>query len=114
MEETTMIDEKKLERALMDLGHPTHQLGYDYLRVAIQNYRPNMGITKELYPLVAKACCSTPSRVERAIRHNIETAWMRGTFDDQMYYFGNTIDPNRGKPCNGEYIDRLWRYCRAD
>lgn len=109
-----MINEKKLEAVLMDLGHPTKQLGYDYLWVAVLNYTPGMSITKELYPLVAKDCCTTPQRAERAMRHNIETAWLRNTYDVQTKYFGNAIDPGRGKPTNAECIDRLWRVCRED
>ena len=106
-----MVNKEKLEKVMNELGHPTHQLGYDFLYVAVTIYTPHMGITKELYPKVANACCSTPARVERAIRHNIETAWTRASLDDQLHYFGNTIDPHRGKPTNAEYIDRLWRIC---
>lgn len=106
-----MVNQEKLEKVMTELGHPTHQLGYDYLYVAVTIYTPHMGITKELYPRVAKACCSTPARVERAIRHNIETAQMRAHGADIQRYFGNTIDPMRGKPTNSEYIDRLWRIC---
>jgi two-component system response regulator (stage 0 sporulation protein A) len=68
-------------------------------------------ITKELYPTIAKKCNTTPSRVERAIRHAIEVAWNRGKVDVLDSMFGYTISNNKGKPTNSEFIaliaDRL-------
>ena len=68
-------------------------------------------VTKELYPSVAGKYETTPSRVERAIRHAIEVAWDRGDVDVLNSYFGYTIQGSRGKPTNSEFIamisDRL-------
>ena len=61
-------------------------------------------VTKELYPLIADKYNTTPSRVERAIRHAIEVAWSRGNVDVVNSLFGYTIDVNRGKPTNSEFI----------
>lgn len=61
-------------------------------------------ITKELYPSIAKKCNTTPSRVERAIRHAIEVAWSRGKVDAINSLFGYTINNNKGKPTNSEFI----------
>ena len=61
-------------------------------------------VTKELYPAIAKANNTTPSRVERAIRHAIEVAWDRGDIDTLNSYFGYTIHNSRGKPTNSEFI----------
>lgn len=109
-----MIDMEKLDRVLLELGHPDNLSGTDYIRVAVSSYKPGMAITKELYPLVARLCMTTGSRVERSIRHSIERAWARNTYDAQEKYFGGTIDPEKGSPTNGEFIARLWRVCRAD
>ena len=64
-------------------------------------------ITKVLYPAVANLHQSTPSRSERAIRHAIETAWDRCDYAVLQHYFGNTVDPNKGKPTNSEFIARI-------
>ena len=73
-------------------------------------------LTKELYPEVGKANLTTPSRVERACRHAIETAWDRGNVEYLSDYFKNTIDTFKGKPTNGEFIcliaDKLRREMR--
>ena len=61
-------------------------------------------ITKELYPSIAKKCNTTPSRVERAIRHAIEVAWSRGKMDTINELFGYTINTGKGKPTNSEFI----------
>ena len=61
-------------------------------------------VTKVLYPSVAKKYSTTTSRVERAIRHAIEVAWDRGDIDTLNSYFGYTIQNNRGKPTNSEFI----------
>lgn len=90
------------------IGVPAHIKGYQYLRCAIilsiENPE-NMGsVTKVLYPTVAKKFSTTPSRVERAIRHAIEVAWDRGDVDVLSSYFGYTIQSSRGKPTNSEFI----------
>lgn len=90
------------------IGVPAHIKGYLYLREAILmviNEVDLLGaVTKELYPLIAQKYNTTPSRVERAIRHAIEVAWSRGNVDIINNFFGYTIDVNRGKPTNSEFI----------
>jgi two-component system response regulator (stage 0 sporulation protein A) len=91
-----------------EVGIPAHIKGYYYLREAIMMAIKNMdiinSITKQLYPSVAKKYNTTSSRVERAIRHAIEVAWGRGDVDILNSYFGYTININRGKPTNSEFI----------
>lgn len=90
------------------IGVPAHIKGYHYLREAIilsvNNPEIINSITKQLYPTVAKRFKTTPSRVERAIRHGIEVAWDRGDIDVLNSYFGYTIHIGRGKPTNSEFI----------
>ena len=90
------------------LGVPAHIKGYHYLREAImlsiKNEEVINSITKILYPTVAKKYSTTSSRVERAIRHAIEVAWERGELDIIDDYFGFTINNDRGKPTNSEFI----------
>ena len=107
--------ETKVTNILHEIGVPAHIRGYHYMREAIimavhdidvLNY-----ITKELYPSIAKKCNTTPSRVERAIRHAIEVAWSRGKVDAIDNLFGYTVNNHKGKPTNSEFIaliaDRL-------
>ena len=107
--------EAKVTNILHEIGVPAHIRGYHYMREAIMmavhdidvlNY-----ITKELYPSIAKKCNTTPSRVERAIRHAIEVAWSRGKVDAIDNLFGYTVNNHKGKPTNSEFIaliaDRL-------
>ena len=97
------------------MGVPAHVRGYQYLRDAIINVIQEMtllgAVTKELYPMIAEKYNTTPSRVERAIRHAIELAWDRGNVELMNKVFGYTIDVERGKPTNSEFIamvaDRL-------
>ncbi|MDH7576239.1 MAG: sporulation transcription factor Spo0A [Bacillota bacterium] len=97
------------------MGVPAHVKGYQYLRDAIILVIGEMGllgaVTKELYPMIAEKYNTTPSRVERAIRHAIELAWDRGNVELMNKFFGYTIDVDRGKPTNSEFIamvaDRL-------
>ena len=90
------------------IGIPAHIKGYHYLRTAIMLSveDPDMinCITKLLYPTVARMYETTPSRVERAIRHAIEIAWDRGDVDTLNSYFGYTIHTSRGKPTNSEFV----------
>lgn len=98
-----------------EIGVPAHIRGYHYMREAIIMSVNDMDvlnyITKELYPAIAKKCNTTPSRVERAIRHAIEVAWSRGKIDAIDELFGYTINNHKGKPTNSEFIaliaDRL-------
>ncbi|TZE83435.1 sporulation transcription factor Spo0A [Calorimonas adulescens] len=91
-----------------EVGIPAHIKGYIYLRDAIIMVIENMdllgAVTKELYPAIAKKYNTTPSRVERAIRHAIEVAWGRGKIETIDNIFGYTIQKNKGKPTNSEFI----------
>ena len=91
-----------------ELGVPAHIKGYDFLRRAImlciEDEKLIHSVTKILYPAVAKYYETTPSRVERAIRHAIEVAFDRGDVDTLERYFGYTIKNSRGKPTNSEFI----------
>ncbi len=93
---------------MRQIGVPAHIKGYQYLRTAIKlsvNDNEMLGsVTKLLYPTVAKMYNTTSSRVERAIRHAIEVAWDRGDVDVLSSYFGYTIQSQRGKPTNSEFI----------
>lgn len=109
-----MINEEKMDNLLLELGHDDFNRGTAYLREAVKIYRPEMGLTKELYPAIAKAHATTGARVERCIRHSIEKAWSRGSGEAQLKYFGYSIDPNRGKPVVGEYVARMARLCREE
>ena len=100
--------EKQITEILHKVGVPAHIKGYNYLRTAIlmtteDNDLIN-SVTKILYPAVAKKYQTTASRVERAIRHAIEVAWNRGDIDILNSYFGYTIQNERGKPTNSEFI----------
>lgn len=90
------------------MGVPAHIKGYQYLRDAILlviNEVNLLGaVTKELYPMIAEKYQTTPSRVERAIRHAIELAWDRGNVEMMNKFFGYTINIQRGKPTNSEFI----------
>jgi two-component system response regulator (stage 0 sporulation protein A) len=90
------------------MGIPAHVRGYQYIRDAILMVVDEMGllgaVTKELYPAIAERYNTTPSRVERAIRHAIELAWDRGNIDLMNKFFGYTINVERGKPTNSEFI----------
>ncbi len=107
--------ETRVTNILHEIGVPAHIRGYHYMREAIIMSVNDMDvlnyITKELYPSIAKKCNTTPSRVERAIRHAIEVAWNRGKIDAIDALFGYTINNHKGKPTNSEFIaliaDRL-------
>ncbi|MBR6917796.1 MAG: sporulation transcription factor Spo0A [Clostridia bacterium] len=100
--------EAQVTKIIHQIGVPAHIKGYQYLRSAIlMTIRDNdiiNSVTKVLYPSVAKKYQTTTSRVERAIRHAIEVAWDRGDVDTLNSYFGYTVQNNRGKPTNSEFI----------
>lgn len=106
------VDTRDLEQDVTDMIHeigvPAHIKGYQYLREAIMMSVDDPGmissITKILYPTIAKRFSTTPSRVERAIRHAIEVAWSRGRMETLDALFGYTIDTGKGKPTNSEFI----------
>lgn len=100
--------EADITNIIHEIGVPAHIKGYQYLREAITMVVNDInllnGITKELYPGIAQVFNTTPSRVERAIRHAIEVAWSRGRVDTINKLFGYTIHDEKGKPTNGEFI----------
>lgn len=108
----TGIIERDTEVVISDImrqiGVPAHIKGYQYLRTAIDlsinDEEMLESVTKLLYPTIAKMYSTTSSRVERAIRHAIEVAWDRGDVEVLSSYFGYTIQSDRGKPTNSEFI----------
>lgn len=116
--EPTMIAKKQtkpehdLEQDVTDMIHeigvPAHIKGYQYLReaimMAVEDIDMLNSITKVLYPTIAKKFQTTPSRVERAIRHAIEVAWSRGRMETLDALFGYTVNTGKGKPTNSEFI----------
>ena len=107
-DERTPDIETQVTKIIHQIGVPAHIKGYQYLRTAIlltvNDSDIINSVTKILYPTVAKKYQTTTSRVERAIRHAIEVAWDRGDVDILTSYFGYTIQNNRGKPTNSEFI----------
>ena len=102
------IDLKDMVTAVIhEVGVPAHIKGYQYLRqaiiIAVNDMDVINAVTKVLYPEVAKHFGTTPSRVERAIRHAIEVAWDRGDLETLQKYFGYTVNGAKGKPTNSEF-----------
>ncbi len=97
-----------ITKILHDLGVPSHIKGYQYIKEGIMLIyeNPSMigGITKELYPEIANKYNTTVSRVERAIRHAIEVSWNRGDWDLMDEIFGHSVDVDKAKPTNSEFI----------
>ena len=97
-----------ITKTLHELGVPSHIKGYQYIRegISIIYNNPSVvgGITKELYPEIAKKYNSTSSRVERAIRHAIEISWNRANWDFMESMFGYSVDIDKAKPTNSEFI----------
>lgn len=97
-----------ITKMLHELGMPSHIKGYQYIREGISMIytNPNLigGITKELYPELAIKFDTTVSRVERAIRHAIEVSWNRGNWDYMEELFGHSVDIDKAKPTNSEFI----------
>ena len=114
-EEHTMQLKNQVTAVIHEIGVPAHIKGYQYLReailIAVENMDVINAVTKVLYPAVARQFDTTPSRVERAIRHAIEVAWDRGDLETLQKYFGYTVSNAKGKPTNSEFIamiaDRL-------
>ena len=115
--------ERQVTSVIHEVGVPAHIKGYQYVReaiiIAVQDMDVINAVTKVLYPEVAKRYATTPSRVERAVRHAIEVAWERGDLDTLQRYFGYTVNSSKGKPTNSEFIAmiadriRLQRKVRA-
>lgn len=97
-----------ITKMLHELGMPSHIKGYQYIRDGINMIYNNPdiigGITKELYPDIASKYDTTVSRVERAIRHAIEVSWNRGDLDYMEELFGHSVDIDKAKPTNSEFI----------
>jgi len=97
-----------ITKILHELGIPSHIKGYQYIREGISIIYDNPdvigGITKELYPSIASKFDTTVSRVERAIRHAIEVSWNRGDWDLMEDIFGHSVDIDKAKPTNSEFI----------
>ncbi len=114
-EETVAPKDNKIEieisKLLHSLGIPSHIRGYQYIResVYMMYENPDMigGITKCIYPEIALRYDTTASRVERAIRHAIEVSWARGDYDLMEELFGHSVDYDRSKPTNSEFIATL-------
>ena len=100
--------EAVVTEVIHEIGVPAHIKGYQYLReaiiLAINDMEVINAVTKVLYPAVAKKFGTTPSRVERAIRHAIEVAWDRGDLETLQKFFGYTVSNIKGKPTNSEFI----------
>ncbi|MGI6071005.1 MAG: sporulation transcription factor Spo0A [Blautia sp.] len=100
--------ESDVTNIIHEIGVPAHIKGYQYLRdaiiLAVNDVEMLNSITKILYPTIAKRHQTTPSRVERAIRHAIEVAWSRGKMDTIDELFGYTVSTGKGKPTNSEFI----------
>ncbi len=108
-EKQTVHDlEKDVTEIIHEIGVPAHIKGYQYLREAImmsvEDVEMLNSITKVLYPTIARKFQTTPSRVERAIRHGIEVAWSRGRSETLESLFGYTVSAGKGKPTNSEFI----------
>lgn len=116
------INQKNLQisitKILHELGIPSHIKGYQYIREGISLIYDNQdmigGITKSLYPKLAKTFDTTNSRVERAIRHAIEVSWNRGDWDLMEDIFGHSVDIDKAKPTNSEFIVTIADKLRLD
>ncbi len=110
--------ETDVTQMLHEIGIPAHIKGYQYLRDAIimsvQDQEMLSSVTKILYPTIAKKHQTTPSRVERAIRHAIEVAWSRGKMDTINALFGYTVSNGKGKPTNSEFVALIADKIRLD
>ena len=106
-----MDPEQEIRRILLELGAPDHLVGHPYVVQAVlmvvENRNYIDSITLSLYPQLAAKFETTPSRVERAIRHLVEVTWTRGDWEVLTRYFGNTVSAEKGKPTNGEFLARL-------
>lgn len=109
---------QEITKLLHSLGIPSHIKGYLYIRDSIylmfENPKLIGGITKELYPNIANKYETTSSRVERAIRHAIEVSWNRGDYDLMEEIFGHSVDYDKAKPTNSEFIVTLADKLRLD
>lgn len=117
-EDMLQILQRQVTAVIHEIGVPAHIKGYQYVReaivIAVQDMSVIDAITKVLYPEVAKRYNTTPSRVERAVRHAIEVAWDRGDLETLQSYFGYTVSNSKGKPTNSEFIAMIADKIRLD
>ena len=110
--------ERRITSVISEIGIPAHIKGYQYLRnaimMSIESPDAINAVTKIIYPTIAKSYETSPSRVERAIRHAIEVAWSRGNIDTLDSIFGYTVDDSRGKPTNSEFIAIVADFIRLE
>ncbi|MBE6950777.1 MAG: hypothetical protein E7451_05505 [Ruminococcaceae bacterium] len=104
------VDIYAVRNKMVWMGFRDNIAGTPMLREAIKMWEPGMSVTKEIYPAVAKLFGSTASRVERNMRHAIESAWDRGDYYSIESVFGGSISEEKGKPTNGEFIARMAVY----
>lgn len=107
-EDESQALEREVTAVIHEVGVPAHIKGYQYVReaivIAVQDMDVINAVTKVLYPEVTRRYSTTPSRVERAVRHAIEVAWDRGDLETLQRYFGYTVSNTKGKPTNSEFI----------
>ena len=105
------IDERLLEQEMNYLGFREVTTGTEMIRFAVKHWRPRMMMTKELYPMIAAEFGTTPARVERNMRHAIETAFDRADGLTVKRIFGYSISWDKGAPTVGEFVGRMARVC---
>lgn len=106
-----VINKDLLDSKMLRLGFREVTLGTAMLREAVPLWAPGALITKDIYPAIAAQFQSTPSRVERAMRHAIESAFQRADLGEVENIFGHTISAYSGKPTVGEFLSRMSRVC---
>lgn len=122
IEDNNKSDEKNLEmivtNIIHDIGIPAHLNGYRYIREAIimvlNDWELIYKITKKLYPKIACKFKTTPSKVERGIRHAIEVAWLKGKIETLQEIFGYTVSERKGRPTNSQFISMIADKLRLD
>lgn len=108
------INMQELNNKMLWMGFRDNLQGTAMLREAVQLWELGMPITKELYPMIAKKFGSTPSRVERCMRHAIESAWDRGDLRTIDSVFCGTVSARRGLPTVSEFVSRMAVYCAIE
>ena len=108
--------EVSITKILHELGIPSHIKGYNFIKegISLIYYHPNLSITKDLYPIIANKYSTTSYCVERAIRHAIETSWNRANIDFLEEVFGYSIDIDKAKATNSEFIITLANKIKMD
>jgi two-component system response regulator (stage 0 sporulation protein A) len=111
-----MLNERKLDEIMIELGFPENLRGTDYLRRAAAEWLrdPGQSLTKDLYPGIAAAVGAESMQVERCMRHAIERAWQQGNPDMQRRIFGWTYSAQMGRPRVGEFVARIARVCNEN